>query len=815
MSHSFTLTREADARVRRSLEAVLSQAVAPERLGQLELYSDEEEDYLRRNVSRLLWEPKLPNAGAQERLWLKDLEGFARDPDLVIALKLQAARYAAALKKCLPEQEVVKRDGQFVRLPGCYYTRKPVTPASSKELWKLATELRREATEAQDWKRQWLADFLLAGVPQAVSNFRMECLYLLRAANGTATRLVRLVNTKGEKSLGDEVNGMVRLPNEMGSSAEKFRQWVQSMGNFTWGCEGGAGNVELQLLQLDVTEDVAYRTVQLVETAGWYELRSARGKGERVTPGQDLIRGLWFTDGCVIQPDGQLLLPDKDGIYWFEGEGYALSRKGREVDFVHGLPWLHPDLSPKQLVLDTSVWEPEARQMYERGQILGGFFRETCRRFAETVGGLDGWLAVGSMLAYAAAPEVFARRCNFPGLWMSGQMGSGKTVFASWLTSLQGFRVSAGIGLISRNVTPVFMACQLENYSNLAPWFDEFRQHQLPMDKEPFLRDSYNRQLGGKWTPDGVQRVIRTAPLVTGESTSSDAATRSRYPHVLLSEQKRQANHYDWMMAHQEYFGFFFRALLERRKDFVELTLKGTEMWLGHEDLQRVPSRDRVTHAVGYAAFAAASVIFESHTADEVVRFRKHMAQMASAASADVMTDVNVHVFVQDMVTAYQQGALPNELFRVALKRLEHPPGAPNQTWQNGYGYWESCVLYFEPRGVVAALQMWLRKLGASVTLREKDLRDQMSRFDFWVVPEKNRQITMRMGKPGAKASATVWGIYVDKHPLGYQRTLDEDVQAALKSAQGTVPEFTDGDPRKGPLFTIVEGVIEADRAAQ
>ena len=190
----------------------------------------------------------------------------------------------------------------------------------------------------------------------------------------------------------------------------------------------------------------------------------------------------------------------------------------------------------------------------ESGANSGSFFRETCRRFYETAGSYEGWLAIGAILAYPAAPEIFHRWKMFPGLWTSGQMGGGKTTFDSWLMTFVGLMVDSGLGVISKNVTAVGIMCQAENYSNIPIWLDEFRQAAITSDKEAIIRDFYGRQLAAKWSPDGFQRVIRTAPLISGESTSSDAATRSRYPHVLISEQKRIANHYEWMQTHQKFF---------------------------------------------------------------------------------------------------------------------------------------------------------------------------------------------------------------------------------------------------------------------
>ena len=259
----------------------------PRGRGQLELFTDEEEQFIQHEVERMLWEP-LCQRGGWERKWLTDLRELSRDESLVVEIKMAAGRYAESLEKCLPLQEFIKKGEGWLTLPGCYYSRKPVTRQMNKSLWLAGTELRREAVASKHRLKRWLAEFVLAGCPQPVSNFKMECLYLLRGADGNVTRLVRLTNTKGETSEGREIGGADVLPNEMYAGSEKFREWVASKGNFAWGSMGGAGNTELQLLQLDVTEETAYRVIKLVEYCGWYEIK---GEGRQAEGGP--------ANGCV------------------------------------------------------------------------------------------------------------------------------------------------------------------------------------------------------------------------------------------------------------------------------------------------------------------------------------------------------------------------------------------------------------------------------------------------------------------------------------------------------------------------------------
>ena len=214
----------------------------------------------------------------------------------------------------------------------------------------------------------------------------------------------------------------------------------------------GAGNTELQLLQVDVTEEAAYRMVKLIEYCGWHQTHPA-AKG--VPP-----LGLWFLKDCAVVGDGVVILPDGDGIIWHEGIGYAPSQKGRELEFCHGVPALN--IGEELPALDLAGWEPTSallcapeREMAANvTRELSGFFRETWRRFADTAGGMGGWMAVGAMLGYAAGPEFFEHYGCLPGLFLPGQMGSGKTLVANWLMGLQGLpeqRERSGPGLAAHD----------------------------------------------------------------------------------------------------------------------------------------------------------------------------------------------------------------------------------------------------------------------------------------------------------------------------------------------------------------------------
>lgn len=289
-------------RAREEFRRALDAAMLPYRMGQMELFTDEEEQFIQHEVERKLHKPRLPNAGSRERVWLEKLKTFSRDESLVVSLKVAAGQYASALESLLPRQEFIRRvpralarpqesgdddepvfeDGaqgsKWITLPGYYYTGgplcplHPVTAKTNKGLWSACISLKQDAGK-KDLDKRWLADFLLAGIPQPVANFKMECLYLLRGADGRVTRLVRLVNVRGELSHGPETGGTDVLPAIEFSSAEKFRAWCKERGNFDWGVGESAGNIELQMFHADVSSDAAYRVARLIEYCGWHPVK--------------------------------------------------------------------------------------------------------------------------------------------------------------------------------------------------------------------------------------------------------------------------------------------------------------------------------------------------------------------------------------------------------------------------------------------------------------------------------------------------------------------------------------------------------------
>lgn len=781
---AFELTGEQRARALQIFTGVLDMAVPAYEIKQFELFSERDEEYIRKEVERMLYEPKLPWAGARERRWVERLMEMARDEDWNEEGRMRA-RLAAE---------------KFKAVDGWYYTRQPMSAKADKEGYEWLVALRDSAHRSEEWGRKWFAQLLLDGLPRAVADFRMDTLFMLRKSDESTDRLVKLTNVVGESV------GPVPLPTAAFHAPVKFREWLLGQGGFSW----SAGEKELQLFHQDVNRAVAWKSVREVVSYGWHPLRV------KAQPGGARLEGIWFFGNCAFS-GGQLLRPDDHGIYWLDGEGFLPSDHGREgAEFHQKLPMLFPDVRCESLTLDISdenraavralSGEPppapvdappdDALGLSEPASVAM-LFREATDRLRRTMGGTEAWCVAGCFAAYAAAPEIFQEYSLFPGLWLHGQAGSGKSTIAEWMMDFWGIHVQRGLNLKSSMVTAVGLMQAADQFSNLPVWADEFRNGEIAPDKMGVIHGAFNRSNAAKFNPNKVQRVIRTAFLVTGESTSSDAALRGRYVHVQVSANRREkdaagndVNHAKWFTAHREHFYQFGQFLMRRREEFAELTLRLLKTW--RETAQGVSERDKLVYGVPYAAFTAMAHLLQSHSAQELQELKQFTIRHAGEASADVVSELNINVFWTELLNAFKAEAVPLNCFRVERRDLEHAPGRPNQK------RWASFKLYIDPDATLSKLSEFLSRQRSSLPLKRKDLRDQLSKNAFWIEGKLRKRFNL--GASGAPP-LPCWGIKLDEHPQGYQPCTDEEHDRWLMA------DRDEGDPRLGELYLIVDAV--------
>jgi hypothetical protein len=359
-----------------------------------------------------------------------------------------------------------------------------------------------------------------------------------------------------------------------------------------------------------------------------------------------------------------------------------------------------------------------------------------------------------------------------------------------WMMSILGFKVHKGFGLLS-NTSTVGLQCLLEQYSNLPVWLDEFRDFQVEPMKLGMIRSCCYRDEPAKFR---VEREIRTAFIVSGETTTQDAATRGRFPHVLVARSRRRANHMQWFQAHEQYFSMITRYILRHREEFIGLVMSALERWMS-VDLEGVDERGKLIHGISAAAWFGAVGLFQSHSSDEVTAFRHFMEGYCQTSAVDVKDEFNVNIFFREMVNMFQEDG-PDVLKYFFTEPDGVLPNAPGSTTQRN---WVKRQLWFWADPVISAVQAFLRKRGSSLPLKQKDLRDQLGRNPYWLGAESK---WLR----DCGHSAHCWGLDLDLTPLGYQQVADDDpAYVAFTDHRGS-------DPRLGPLYGIVHALEQRHR---
>ena len=769
-------------RARSEFERALDAAVPAYELGQLGFFNEDIEGFIRKEVERKLYEPALPNAGDRERKWVERLEKLASLREW--SGSARAFHAATRIKTLLPKEPWH---------PGKYYTRAPLTFRTSKSEYEWLKDLRDIATAEKQWDRKWFAELLLGGLPEEVSNFVIECLYLLKMPDGQIERRVRLVNILGETS------GEINLDSKAFASPEKFRDWCLSKGNFAW-----SGNqTALHELHKDICAAAAWKVINLVVTLGWHPL-AAKPQGE-----SPVIDGVWFMGDCAYRNGTRLEL--NEGCYWIThkdehgndlpAEGYQLADEGRENPFFHKKPKLQPErkLTECKLKLAGEFETQGLPAKPTEGQMLGRFLREIYCRL-KNISGDSAALIMGSMFSYAAGPEIFHEYSQFPGSWLHGSQGSGKSTIFEWMMEVWGMSLHNGIILRGNNSTPTGLLQAADQYSNLPIWLDEFRAAEVGEDKKAVIHNFFNRGGQAKFSVSKLQRSIRTNALISGESTTSDAALRSRYPHFQVAKAMRtgtpaeQMANYEWFTTHRHYFHFLGRWLLENRQLFVD----GWFRWF--ESLKWLSSdlRVRIVHGASYAAWMAVVEMMEEHyqvvNAEDLDRLKNFTLNHTKQAAADVVSETNTNVFFTDLLAAVKADAIPADCFRLDWDECL-PPGISETDENAVQTSWKRYRIYIEPNSLIAALQKELVKQRGNVVLKRKDLRDQFSKETWWL----GDNLRMRFAK-GTAGGVPCWGIDVDKHPLGSMPCTDAAFNEYRRNEAA-------GDPRKGPLFELVDWI--------
>ena len=430
------------------------------------------------------------------------------------------------------------------------------------------------------------------------------------------------------------------------------------------------------------------------------------------------------------------------------------------------------------------------------------FFHDLCLDMFNTIGGFEAWLMLGLVFAYAAAPELL-KLGGHPSPWLFGKMSGGKTTIARWIMRIWGFKYLEGVGIDDRT-TPVGMNRFLAQYSCLPVWFDEYRSNHNDPQKEAVLRGAFDRNSGAKGLADHSNRTrsarIYTSPIVTGEGSSSDAATRSRYGHINVSERRRIGDGGARMAKVNNEAKFYYligRFLMGNRPKFVKNMLELLENWMKDPQIRAriVNERVRFVYATIWSAFIALSHMFQDAGAEKRAGmesdFRDALLTHGEQALQDVYSETFVIRFWSDTASGVQRGKIKTKFLetRYVIRKDD------NSLEQVTKGDKDAIhVLYVVPKVLFDEYAQDLRSRGESRPLELGDLRREMAKEPYWLPPPTRPPGSHRARINGAQQSC--WVISLERDAKGdYIFLFAEDFLQIIEPEDSPAPEYPQ-DPK-------------------
>jgi hypothetical protein len=747
----------ADA-IRSEFLQVLKAALPVGELGSAGIFDASAERIIHAKLARISREPELPVGGDDTNLIARRLQRLGN------RLKNDADRLPPKARAFL--FSLAKK---YLKLIGRYYILKELRDETRGQ-WEIF-EAKAHAHDDVELKRA--CEIVLRGIPQYISDFHVKPEFVLVKVNGKRERMLIMYNIHGKSS------GLVALSSADFAQTSRLREWLlDNLSGATW----SAGERELNRWQADISAELSHREV--------YEI-AVLGYGEKT--------GMWFFRDVVYTPDCKEVFANPLGVTWHQGKGYRLSDKDQEGEpFVQAGPWMHPQVP---------FTDEQTRNL----------FQEISKRLYDTIGGYDAYLALGSMFAYGAGPEIYKKFNAFPGLWVYGEPYQGKTSVCRWLTRIWGWQMDAGMQL--PDSTKVGVSVLVQQQGNLPAWLEEF-QHDCPDWLLQKIKGLYNRESGGKKTFGEPRREIRTSGIVTGVATSTDSQVRSRYAHVQVAEANRIQDHYDWFEANAATFYLLGRFIMRNRTEFARLLLEQMAVWMKSQAMAGVVHRSRIVHGVPYAAFAALTAMLQSHAADDLRSFRNYLASHCTTAAREVQTDLVANTFFQDIIAAITTDAFGRTAAeRGTMFRVLKDPNAPMPQMSekqrqdgidNPFCAWKpGTLLSLLPDPVIASLRKRGRQIGRELQQERGDLRAYLKTRDGWVEPKPEQGRAHRVRFLGANSCQACWMFNLDRFPeLGYRQVSDEEWEASFIKPDGT--RYTRDewvDPRRGELFVVVDSL--------
>lgn len=694
-----------------------------------------------------------------QRLFYKPLVPSGGDKELQLANRFQA----------IGEIDLAKA---FRTIVGCYYHREKPDKEQRSIYLKAAEQAKDQLERAKSagvtgpelrqlrlktkaaWER-------VHGLPVAISDFTLTCEFKLHTSD---QKVIRLVKIRNRSDSGKSDAPLRRLTGAEMARGPEFMRWCYDTGRACW--KGG------QRLLSNLCEDMDhYSYLRDIFEVNYY--------------GYHAESGMWFFGDCAFSPDGNLIEADKNNIFWNGGIGYQVdsSIDERGTTFEQGAPLMLAPYGAKTKYVD-----------------LAELFHDLCLDMFNTIGGYDAWLMLGLLFAYAAAPELL-KLGGHPTPWLFGKMSGGKTTIARWLMRVWGFKDLGGVGIDDRT-TPVGMNRFLAQYSCLPVWFDEYRSNHNDPQKEAVLRGAFDRNSGAKGLADHSNRTrsarIFTSPIITGEASSSDAATRSRYGHINVNDRRRFGDGVARFVKVQSDCKFYYligRFLMENRPKFVKDMLQLHEEWMSNEQIRAriVNERVRFVYATAWSAFLAISRMIGGAGADErsgmEPDFKEALLLHGEQALQDVFSETFLTRFWSDVLSGLRRGRIKKHFFDI--RHVECLEDSQLRQVTSGDEKSEK-VCYIDAKSVFDAYSQDMHSRGESPPLSLADLRREMTKEPYWIPSPKSGDRVHRIRMNGAKTSC--WVISLEHNgDSNYLFPFAEDLEEILETPVEHLDKAPDG----------------------
>lgn len=462
-------------------------------------------------------------------------------------------------------------------------------------------------------------------VEETLSNFVIDIKASFFGPEG-CVRHVQLVNEYGEKS---EV--FVLEPDQM-AGVNEFKKFCFSKGNYVF---EGTGADLTEVWKFELGRDVG-DMIRMPEQIG------------------ELSKDFWLFGNTAVK-NGQVYVPDQDGIFWVDGIGYK----------------------PQSLMIGATGENAEDAipSLYtgENAPTL----KEIADVLYKSVGGYQACVALGWTLAIVFSNEIFEEYKFFPFLFLHGKRESGKSTLAGWLMAFWGVE-SEGYNL--QQTTENFVMRALGYFSSMPIWFDEYRNEQAVTRKDGYFRSAFNRQLSGKGIKSSFgarSYKVSGTVLFSGEELPKDSGLFTRVIPLQVSTRGHDRDYYDWLNLKSEKFSRVTFDLIKNKdklKGKVLETIRKLRQALVQNEIT-----DRT--AISWAIAVGTYCVLVKKDPDLVAWTLEACKDVRKAAEGEHI----LNVFLDDVEILLSDGAIRLDQIAVANDRVYMWYKAVYAVWAEHY----------------------------------------------------------------------------------------------------------------------------------